>query len=86
MCEDPCSCAASKGHLALLQWARAQQCPWDEDTCSYAAAMNGLLELLKWARTKVGINTAASGHLELLKWTRAAHKCPWDKTRAHLLT
>jgi len=52
--EDTCSYAASKGYIALLQWARAQQCPWDEDTCSYAATMNGHLELLKWARASLG--------------------------------
>jgi len=34
----------------LLKWARANQCPWDERTCRYAAE-NGHLELLKWARS-----------------------------------
>ena len=33
----------------MLKWARACQCPWDEETCS-AAAENGHLEVLKWAR------------------------------------
>jgi hypothetical protein len=37
------------GHLELLKEARAQQCPWDKDTCTTAAAY-GHLELLKWAR------------------------------------
>jgi len=32
-----------------LKWARAHDCPWDEETCSYAAA-NGQLEVLQWAR------------------------------------
>ena len=35
--------------MAVLQWARANGCPWNEDTCS-AAAKNGHLELLQWAR------------------------------------
>ena len=29
--------------------ARENDCPWDEDTCSYAA-YGGHLEVLKWAR------------------------------------
>ena len=41
--------AAEAGHLHILQWARANGCDWDEDTCS-AAAEAGHLECLKWAR------------------------------------
>jgi hypothetical protein len=33
----------------LLKWCRANQCPWNKRTCTYAAE-NGHLELLKWAR------------------------------------
>ena len=44
-----CSYAALGGHLEVLQWARANGCPWDEDTCS-AAANRGHLEVLQWAR------------------------------------
>ena len=33
----------------MLQWARENDCPWDEETC-YAAAESGHLELLRWAR------------------------------------
>merc|ERR1711981_920323 len=29
--EDTCAWAANNGHLAVLQWARAQGCPYDED-------------------------------------------------------
>ena len=34
-----CGCAAAEGgHLEVLQWARANGCPWDEwTTCAYAA-------------------------------------------------
>jgi hypothetical protein len=35
----------------VLQWARANGCPWDEDTCT-AAAKYGHLELLQWARAQ----------------------------------
>ena len=41
-----CEYAASGGHLAVLQWARAQGCPWDEKTCS-SAAENGHLAVLQ---------------------------------------
>ena len=40
--------AAANGNLAVLQWDRAQGCPWDSDTCAYAEE-NGLLEVLQWA-------------------------------------
>jgi hypothetical protein len=33
----------------MLQWARANGCPWDEFTCAYAAE-GGHLEMLQWAR------------------------------------
>tara|TARA_B110000046_G_scaffold93492_1_gene101435 strand:- start:44 stop:256 length:213 start_codon:yes stop_codon:yes gene_type:complete len=36
------------GHLEVLKWARANGCPWDEDTCE-AAAEGGQLEVLEWA-------------------------------------
>ena len=33
----------------MLQWARQNGCPWDEDTCA-SAAEGGHLEVLQWAR------------------------------------
>ena len=41
--------AAEGGHLELLQWARANGCLWNEDTC-WMAAGGGHLEMLQWAR------------------------------------
>ena len=35
--------------VTLLQWARSNGCPWDEETCE-AAARGGHLDVLKWAR------------------------------------
>ena len=32
-----------------LKWARANDCPWNENTCKEAAC-GGHLEVLKWAR------------------------------------
>ena len=37
------------GHLAVLQWARANGCDWDWSTCS-EAAVGGHLAVLQWAR------------------------------------
>jgi len=34
----------------VLRWARANECPWDERTCAYAAERRGNLEVLKWLR------------------------------------
>ena len=41
--------AAGMGRLEVLQWARANGCDWNWDTCS-AAAEGGHLEVLQWAR------------------------------------
>lgn len=42
--------AAYNGDLKILQWLRAQNCPWD-DACS-AAARCGRLEILQWLRSQ----------------------------------
>ena len=36
-------------HLEVLQWLRAEGCPWDFHTCKLAAR-DGHLETLRWAR------------------------------------
>ena len=41
--------AAYGGNLEVLQWARANGCPWDEETCTCAAS-GGHLEVQQWAR------------------------------------
>ena len=33
----------------MLQWAREQGCPWDEETCA-GAASGGHLKVLQWLR------------------------------------
>ena len=32
-----CPAAAKGGHLEVLKWLRENGCPWDEETCRYAA-------------------------------------------------
>ena len=49
--ERLCEAAARGGHLEMLQWARANGCPWNEMTCS-GAATGGHLDVLRWAHEK----------------------------------
>jgi hypothetical protein len=81
--EDLCSWSAGNGHMEVLQWARANGCPWNWRTCA-AAARNGHLDVLQWARANgcpwnewTCSWSARNGHLEVLKWARA-NGCPWD--------
>ena len=76
--------AAKEGHLEVLQWARANGCQWNTNTCLFAAS-GGQLEVLQWARAngcgwdKGTCRAAAqSGHLEMLQWA-CANGCPWDE-------
>ncbi len=46
---NTCASAARGGHLEVLQWARANGCPWDEKTCARAVDIRHL-ESLQWAR------------------------------------
>jgi hypothetical protein len=63
--------------MQILQWARANGCPWTERTCT-AAADQGRLAVLQWARAngcpwdeEVCKAAAAAGHPEVLQWARA---------------
>ena len=69
--------------LEVLKWARANDAPWDEETC-HEAAGGGHLEVLKWARVngapwdeRTCADAARGGHLEVLQWARA-NDAPWD--------
>ena len=37
------------GNLELVQWLRAEGCPWEWGTC-YGAVDQGHVEVLRWAR------------------------------------
>jgi hypothetical protein len=41
--------AARQGYLSLLKWARANGCPWNALTYTYASA-NGHPEILQWLK------------------------------------
>ena len=68
----------------MLQWARANGCPWDQYTCA-CAAQGGHLEVLQWARAngcpwdeETCTYAAMGGHLEMLQWART-NGAPWDR-------
>jgi hypothetical protein len=80
--------AASRGHLALLQYFRATAAlPWTEGI-SFAASWGGRLEVLQWLRAqdppcpwskRTCVKAANNVRLEVLQWLRAQDPpCPWD--------
>jgi hypothetical protein len=52
--EQTCARAAGSGHLAVLQWARANGCPWDERRTRQRAAEGCHLEVLQWMDAAYG--------------------------------
>src|SRR5579872_647404 len=73
--EDVCTIAAGHGYLEIIQWAIIKNLIWNPDICFRAAAINGHLEILKWAKTNgytfkpsIFKFAAESGQLEILKW------------------
>ena len=41
--------AAASGNLELVRWLRAEGCPWNRWTCSYAVE-RGRVKVLRWVR------------------------------------
>ena len=82
--EYTCEVAAQNGHLAVLQWVRAQDppYPWTSRVCT-EAAKGGHLEVLQWARAQdppcpwnfTAIQAATNGHDEVAQWLRD-NGCP----------
>jgi hypothetical protein len=69
-----------------MKYVYENGCPWNEQTCSYAATV-GRLECLKYAHEngcpwndETCSSAACNGHLNCLKY---AHEngCPWDVAR-----
>jgi hypothetical protein len=65
--------AAKGGHLEMLQWPRANSCPWSANTC-LGAARGGRLEVLQWLRAngcprneKSMFFTARNGHEAIVR-------------------
>jgi len=81
---DLCDEAAWNGHPHILEWARAQGCPWGPSTCTYAAG-SGNLETLQWLRERgcpwdevTCFHATMNGHLCILQWA-VANGCDWDR-------
>ena len=78
--------AARGGQLHVLQWLRAQGCPWSTDTFS-SAARRGHLEILQWLRAAgcdwdqpsslTAMAAAMGGQLGVLQWLRE-QGCEWN--------
>ena len=70
-----CLWAARGGHLEVLQWARANGCPWDASTRQRAG-----ISMCCSGRSQTdarGAYAAEGGQLDVLQWARA-NGCPWD--------
>lgn len=70
--------------MGILRWSRSIGCPWDEDTCTLAAAA-GHAHILKWARAhgcpwdgSTCSRAVGVGEFDVLKWARC-NGCPWDE-------
>ena len=70
--------------VPVLQWARANGCPWNWRTCACAAS-GGHLEVLQWMRVKgckwdwhMCQSAAKRGHLHVLQWA-LANGCQYDQ-------
>ncbi|CAB9504907.1 ankyrin repeat protein [Seminavis robusta] len=66
-----CNSIAKIGNIVVMEWARQQGFPWNDETCACAAG-NGHLEMLQWLREKgcpwargTCAAAAQNGHLEI---------------------
>ena len=87
--ERTCGWAAYGGHLEVMKWLRAKECPWGIPT-SIMAACGGHLKVLQWMRGQdppcpwtpdVCYAAALHGHLDVLRWVlrwARSQDCPWD--------
>ena len=76
--------AAEGGHLGVLQWARENGCPWDEDVL-LNAARKGDLCVVQWTcenglslSADVFAQAARAGSIPVLEWLQEK-ECPWDE-------
>eukprot|EP00951_Prasinocladus_malaysianus_P005587 scaffold39488_cov25-Prasinocladus_malaysianus.AAC.1 len=77
--------------VKVLEWAKAQGCPWDSRVCA-AAAGGGHLTTLRWARqngcpwsAETCARAAAGGHLSILQYARQ-HSRPLNEMHRHGLS
>ena len=78
-----CSAAARGGYLAVLQWARANGCPWGPRGMSRAEDVAGFgtskipQEDSREGYQSVPFEAARGGHIDVLEWLSRSG-CPWD--------
>lgn len=90
--------AARGGHLHVMQWMRANGCPWDARVCQMAA-LGGHLNVLEWACENgcqwgswACVNAIQGGHLHVIEWAhtngypldRDGFNCAWAAGPGHL--
>ena len=79
-----CNCAASRGSVRLLKWARENNLAWSTYTCSWAAS-NGQLPVLKYLHengcpwdSNTCFDAAHREHWDCLQYA-VDNKCPeWE--------
>jgi hypothetical protein len=91
-CEDHLGgFAAERGDLVMLQWLRANECPWGSSATSYSfaevaihAAKGHSMEVFLWLQQQGNVFTepimsraASHGAEAIVKWLHA-HGCPWS--------
>jgi hypothetical protein len=75
--EDTMCAAALRGHTAMCEFLRAQQCPWDRSV-SRAAAVRGHLDCLRWLldngcpweARQLCMSAAEGGSVEVCAWSQ----------------
>jgi len=79
-----CNNAASRGHIAALEWMRARGCPWNGGVCKLAVKRNQP-HVVEWARARGcpwGRNmlaaAAKTGRLGTVRWLHLDMGCPMD--------
>jgi hypothetical protein len=72
------------GRLDMLQWLRADDCPWGRSVGLLRGAFCGQLAAMVWAHAegcpwhpRTCYAAAKYGHLDVLQWAHA-NGCPWD--------
>lgn len=68
---------AAEGRLNVIQWARTNECPWDESVC-LKAAESGHLDVIQWVMSHRGwwsaracTLAAKNRHVEVIRWAVA---------------
>jgi hypothetical protein len=75
----PYSEAARGGHLAVLQWVRANGCDWQRDHCLQLAPVRS--ETREWIQAQPDEGCGGDAHGGLVKHARHARRVVWQEQR-----